>query len=129
MEHELITSDKLNALRFYALYSKQFSGSGFSMGGDFGGPTSWGSKEEVTKYVCRTRNVRNASLTLRTAFCVRRYRKLAGLYDAVLKAAVVGANRRQGGLVTTLTLSGVSFENAQRVAQRYLESIAWTPKR
>ncbi|HKG92000.1 MAG TPA: serine protease [Gemmatimonadaceae bacterium] len=131
MEHELITSDRLNALRFYALYARRFSGSFVSMGGgDFGfdGPTSWGSKDEVTKYVCRTRNVRNASLTLRAAFCVRRYRKLAGLYDAVLKAAVVGANRRDGGLVTTLTLSGVSFENAQRVAERYLESIAWTPK-
>jgi serine protease Do len=135
MKHELITSDRLGALRFYALYEEQFAsgffGSFLLSGGDFdfGGPTDWGSEEEVTRYVCRTRNVRNRSLTLRTALCVRRYRKLAGLYDAVLKAAVVGASRREGGLVTTLKLSGVSFENAQRVANRYLESIAWTPKK
>jgi hypothetical protein len=28
--------------------------------------------------------------------------------------------------VTTLTLAGVSFENAERVARRFLESISWT---
>jgi hypothetical protein len=41
----------------------------------------------------------------------------------VLRAAALGST--QTGLVTTLTLSGVSFANAQRITRRYLESIAW----
>jgi len=41
----------------------------------------------------------------------------------VIKATALGAG--DTGLVTALTLSGVSFENAQRLARRYLERIAW----
>jgi hypothetical protein len=55
--------------------------------------------------------------------CVRRYRKLGELYDAVLKVAVLG--NRDSGLVSTLTLSGVSFENVDRLTSRYLERITW----
>ena len=53
----------------------------------------------------------------------RAYRKLAGLYDAVIKAAVLGD--REAGLVATLTLSGVSFENVERLTARFLERFAW----
>ncbi len=41
----------------------------------------------------------------------------------VFKLATLGGGRR--GLISTLTLSGVSFENAQRIANDYLRSIAW----
>ena len=49
--------------------------------------------------------------------------KLPGLYDAVLKVAVLG--RSNAGLVSTLTLSGASWENIDRIAGRYLERVAW----
>jgi len=45
------------------------------------------------------------------------------LYDAVLKAATLGS--RNAGLITTLSLSGVSFDNVQSVSRRYLENIKW----
>jgi serine protease Do len=113
LTHELITSTSLNRSRFGALYSSVF--------GDDNTPA--GVEEHVTSWRCRTRNVRNETTPLRATLCVRRYRKLDGLYDAVLQTAVLG--RRDSGLVSTLTLSGVSHENIQSLTTRYLERITW----
>jgi hypothetical protein len=82
--------------------------------------------DAVTPYRCETRNVRRDEITLRTVFCLRKYRKLEGLYDALIKAAVLGTS--ETGLVSTLSLSGVTFENAHVLARRYLEQIAWTDR-
>jgi hypothetical protein len=54
---------------------------------------------------------------------VRGHRKLADLYDVVVKAVVLGDGR--AGVETSLALSGVGFENARRLAARYLGAIAW----
>jgi hypothetical protein len=48
---------------------------------------------------------------------------MPGLYDAVLKAAVIGASTR--GAETALALSGVSAATVQRVVGRYLGVIEW----
>ena len=56
--------------------------------------------------------------------CARSYRELDGLYDVVFKAAALGEEKQ--GLETALVLSAVSWENAERIARRYLESIAWS---
>jgi hypothetical protein len=82
-----------------------------------------GSEDEVTGFRCRHAGVANGDLTFKTALCVRRYRKFPGLYDAVLRAAALG--RAGTGLVTTLTLSGVSFENVLVLTRRYLGNISW----
>jgi serine protease Do len=116
LHHRLFSSTELNAFRFSALLSSQFGSSGGFLTGGEG---------DVTSFRCETRTVRNRTLTFRAAFCLRAYKRLEGLYDAVLTAAVPGPDR--SGLVTTLTLSGVSFSNAQRLAKRYLESIRWNP--
>ncbi len=113
LEHQLLTSKKLSAPRFFALYTSNFSGDSYLSG----------SEEEVTRFKCDTRNIRNEGITMRAAVCLRRYRKLDGLYDAVVKTAVLG--RRGEGLLSTLTLSGITYESAQQVTRRYLESIAW----
>ena len=55
--------------------------------------------------------------------CMRALRKMPGLYDAVLKVALLG--RSNAGLISTLTLSGASFENIDRLSGRYLEQLAW----
>lgn len=115
LSHEVLSSTELGRFRFYALYASEFSG---------GDAPLWGDKENVTSYRCVTRNLERKAGTLRTAFCARRYRRMAGLYDVVVRAAALG--RGTQGLVTTLTLAGVSFENAERVARRFLESITWT---
>ncbi|MEE8062640.1 MAG: serine protease [Gemmatimonadales bacterium] len=114
MWHRLLTTEELNRFRFYSLYSDDFQIS-----------DRWfpGSEEEVTSFVCEDRTVRNDHLPLKVVFCIRRYRKLAGLYDAVIKAAVLG--QASVGLQTSLILSGVSFENATTLMGRYLEAIQW----
>lgn len=115
-EHRLITSTALNRFQFATLYSAQFRHGGW--------PPEAGP-EDVTPFRCERHNVRTAALTFQTQFCLRRYRKFPGLYDALVRAAPLGA--AGAGVVTTLTLAGVSFENAQALTRRYLGSITWTP--
>jgi hypothetical protein len=55
--------------------------------------------------------------------CARQYVKLPGLYDAVLKVATIGS--RNAGLVSTLSLSGVDYNNVETLSRRYLENIRW----
>jgi hypothetical protein len=114
IQHRLITSSELGRLRFAALYTDQYQE---------GAWTPEASKDDVTPFRCARRNVRQGALTFRTVLCVRRYRKFLGLYDAVLRAAALGEPDR--GLVTTLTISGVSYANARLLARRFLERITW----
>jgi hypothetical protein len=60
---------------------------------------------------------------LKGVLCARQYLKLPGLYDAIFKAATLGA--RNAGLVTVLSLSGVSYDNVQTITRRYMENIRW----
>ena len=113
VEHTLLSTRKLGATRFFSLYSSIF-------GRD---DTPSGSEEHVTAWQCSTRNVRNAHLPMRAVLCLRRYRKLGELYDAVLKVAVLG--RKDQGLISTLTLSGVTFENVELLSRRYLQHVTW----
>ena len=77
-----------------------------------------------TIWRCSTKNFPNASaLPMRSVLCLRRYRKLGELYDAVFKVAVLG--RRDSGLISTLTLSGVTIENITRLVASYAEQITW----
>lgn len=115
VKHRVLTSASLTPSQFAALYTKELAAGEYAL---------YGSEEEVTRFECETHNVRTAAgREFRAQLCVRRYRRLDGLYDAVLRAAALGP--RRAGLVTTLTLSGVSFDNVRRLALRYLESISW----
>ena len=116
LRHRQLDSSKLSPARFYELYSAYFEDNSSEL---------WGTEEDYTAFRCNTRFVANATLHMKATLCVRRYRKLAGLYDAVLKAAALGNDDE--GFETALVLSGVSFANAERVARAYLESIAWKP--
>ncbi len=112
--HQLMSTDELDPVRFYSLYTAQFQ---------VGHAGVAGSEEEVTPFRCHTRNVKNQTGKLRAVLCARQYLKLPGLYDAVLKAATLGS--RNAGLVSTLSLSGVSYDNVEVLFRRYLENIRW----
>jgi hypothetical protein len=112
LTHRMYTSAVLDRIRFFSLYQTRFQNSIGGMGGD---------ERDITRFSCQTRNVRHDATRMRAVLCLRRYRKFTGLYDAVLTAAILGGTH--SGLITTLTLSGVSFENAMRVTTRYLERI------
>jgi serine protease Do len=120
MTHRVLVSRGLSPLRFYALYTGQFRQATFDGGFEFE------SGDNLTDYRCRDDNVRRDGLVMRVSFCVRRYRKYRGLYDARIKAAVLGA--RDAGVVTQLNLSGVSFENAEQLARQYLDRIRWAKR-
>jgi S1-C subfamily serine protease len=112
--HQLLSTDELDPVRFYSLYS------GHLEAGKAGMP---GNEEEVTPFRCYTRNVKNQTGKMRAALCARQYVKLPGLYDAVLRAATLGS--RNAGLVTTLSLAGVDYGNVEILSRRYLENIRW----
>jgi hypothetical protein len=116
LSHRLLINKRLNPFRFHALYTASFDD-------PYDGDMPYANSDAVTPYKCETRNVKRAQITMRTVFCVRKYRKLEGLYDALIKSAVLGS--AETGLVSTLSLSGVTFENAHALARRYLEQIAW----
>lgn len=112
--HEVLTNDDLNPFQFFSLYSERFAAAATMM---------FGSEDEVTPFACHEALVEQQRTPVKAVFCLRAYRKLPGLYDAVIKAAVLGRN--DTGAETSLTLSGVSFDNARALARRYLEAIAW----
>ena len=112
--HQLLSTSELNPARFFTLYSGQFQGGNAAM---------FGNEEEVTPFRCQTRNVATANGKLKAVLCARQYIKLPTLYDAVFRAATLGS--RNAGLVSTLSLSGVSFDNVQRLSRRYMENIKW----
>jgi len=112
--HRLLTSTELNRFQFATFYTQDFAETYYSMGG---------GEDEVTPFRCNTGTVRQSSLTFKTVFCLRRYRRLEGVYDAVLKAAVVG--KPLTGLETALFLSGVSYERATSAVRWYLGAFSW----
>ena len=118
-EHDLIESEQLGRLRFAALYTRELRALAMEWGLDREGD------EDVTGYRCRAGNVRRGALVMKAVLCLRRFKRLPGLYDAVLRVAALG--ERAAGVVTTLTLSGVSAENAERVALRYATAIGRAP--
>jgi len=113
VSHQLISTRTLNAARFYALYASRF--------GNDNSPS--GTEDFVTNWKCETRNVRSDSTEMRVALCLRRYRKLGELYDAHLKVAVLG--RSDVGLVSTLNVTGATYDNITALTGRYLRQISW----
>ena len=112
--HQLLSTEELNPARFFTLYSSQVQAGNVAL---------FGNEEEVTPFRCLTRNLQTQGGKLKGVLCARQYVKLPGLYDAVFRGATLGA--RNVGLVTTLSLSGVSFENIQALTRRYAEAIKW----
>lgn len=119
-QHDLLTTDELNTFRFHSLYTHEFR----SLGQDWELDSE--GAEDLTGYRCRSGNVRPAQghAVLKTIFCARAYRQLPGLYDVVFRLAVLG--RAKVGLLSTLTMSGVTFPNAQSMVRRYLGAFKWT---
>jgi serine protease Do len=113
VSHVALTSTRLNRVRFASLYARHFAR-------DY---TPSGDEKHVTVWKCRTRNVETATIPARSVLCLRGLKRMPGLYDAVLKVAVLG--KADAGLISTLTLSGASFENIERLSTRFMERIAW----
>jgi S1-C subfamily serine protease len=114
-DHAFVSSDKLGPLRFASLYTSTF-------GNDGGGVDA--TKEDVTNFRCKVDFVKVGGIPVRTALCLRAYKKFPGLYDLALRAATLNAST--SGVQTSLDLAGFSADNARAIARRYLEALAWT---
>ena len=112
--HQMLSTQELNPTQFFTLYSGQVQA---------GSTAVFGNEEEVTSFRCQTRNVRTQTGKVKAVLCARQYVKLPGLYDAAFRVAALGS--RNAGVVSTLSLSGASFDNIQLLTRRYLERIQW----
>jgi serine protease Do len=82
-----------------------------------------GDREDLTRFACRSQLVAGDGVPLKAVLCVRAYRKLAGLYDAVLRAATL--DQAHQGLQTSAVLTGLSSASITRFVRRYLEGLGW----
>lgn len=104
----------MGKFRFYKLIESYFGSPSTSLSS---------SKDDFTEYNCKTDYITHKSITFKTAFCLRQYKKFEGLYDMVLTAATLNEDNKS--LVTTLVLAGVSYENAANFSKHYLGSFLW----
>jgi len=112
VRHESYDGSKLDVLRFAQRMSASFRNERMDAGNRF-----------TTSARCDERTVDRDGLPLRAVVCLSAYRKLPGLYNlSVLTATLDG---RLDGAQGRLDASGVSFENAQRLTQHYLNGFGW----
>ena len=117
--HTYLSSEELNRFRFYGLYQNNFQD---GMPEDF---ERWfEDEEEIGTFRCQEGFVTVDGPSIKVVFCVRGYKKLPGLYDGVMKIATLDNN--QAGLQGEVTLTGISFENAQAFGRRFVEQIRVT---
>ena len=109
-----ISTEHLNRFRFYNLYQEFFQVAQGQIRTN---------EEEVGPFRCHTDFVAKKGPNLKVVFCARGYKKLPNLYDSYVMAATLDGNNR--GLQTSVSLTGVSFENAKRFASKFLETISW----
>jgi hypothetical protein len=113
-KHVLLTGRGLNRFRFFHLYQERFADQGDELAGD---------REDLTRFSCRSQLVAGEGVPLKVVLCLRAYRKLTGLYDAVLRAATL--DRAHQGLQTNAVLTGLSSASITRFVRRYLETLGW----
>lgn len=112
-KHKYLNSSELNALRFSSLYEDMYADY-LPAGGD---------EEYHTNFHCNDAFVDNGSVKMKVSLCMRGHKKVTGLIDMALVAATL--QKSSSGMQTSLLLTGVSYENAQKFAQKYLKAIAW----
>jgi S1-C subfamily serine protease len=113
LRHESYDGTKLGALRFAARYSASFRNESFVRL----------SAQHQTKPRCAEDYVERDGLPLRAVVCMRAYKKLPQLYDVAVLVATL--DQSQAGVQGRFDAQGVSFANAQRLAQHYLDAFRW----
>jgi len=115
-QHDLVSTDSLGAMRFYRQLEKRNYYPRLRLNGD---------EKSVSNYECQDSFVDQGELPMKVSYCVRRYQKLAGLYDAYL--SVTSLVDKQEALQSSLILAGFSWENINRFTRHYLEAFSWQP--
>ena len=113
LRHESYDGAKLGALRFASRYSQSFRNESFSRL----------SSQHQTKPRCNEDFIDRDGLPLRAVVCVRAYKKLPQLYDVSVLVATL--DQAESGVQGRFDAQGVSFGNAQKLAQHYLDAFRW----
>jgi len=113
LRHESYDGSKLGALRFASRYSQSFRNESFTRL----------SAQHQTKPRCNEEFVDRDGLPLRAVVCMRAYKKLPQLYDVSVLVATL--DQPESGVQGRFDAQGVSFGNAQRLAQHYLDAFRW----
>ncbi len=113
LRHESYDGSKLGPLRFAARYSASFRNEAFVRLGP----------QHQTKPRCNEDFVDRDGLPLRAVVCMRAYKKLPQLYDVAVLVATL--DQSEAGVQGRFDAQGVSFANAQRLAQHYLDAYRW----
>ena len=112
--HELFSTKELDPIRFFGFLQQRFHTHRRRVDAD---------ETMVTNYDCETGFVKHNQVHSKVVFCLRGYKKFDGLFDAFMKASAL--TRADEALQSTLTLAGVSYENAIRLSRAFLNSIEW----
>ena len=116
MSHEVYDGSRLGAVRFAKQYSSSLRNESLGQ-----------ADKDRTAPFCKEDFVNRAGLPLRAVVCLRAYRKLAGLHDLTVLVTTVDAPTE--GALGRFDAHGVSFENALKLANHYLEGFAWKQPR
>jgi hypothetical protein len=110
VRHESYDGRKLGTLRFAERHSQSFRNEDFRrLGG-----------EHMTKPQCRENFIEQGGLPMRAVVCMRAYKKLPKLYDVAVLVATLDQNL--GGVQGRFDAQGVSFDNALKLAQHYVNA-------
>ncbi len=115
--HTYLKSEKLNAFQFAAFVSQQFN-------------MTWlgGGRKHVTQNQCSESFVSATDQkhpSMRVAWCARAMRDYPEVYNVSLVA--VTQDRDNEALVSKLSMSGVSYENAIEFGKRFIAAIEVAP--
>lgn len=110
MNHQFISSTKLNSLRFSLLMGKFFSN----------GPRGNTKDKTLTTPHCTEDFIGHNNFRARAVVCVEAYQKFSGLYDFTLLTA--SSDEPLINLQSRLELKGVSYANGQKFITQFLAS-------
>ena len=110
LRHESYDGTKLGPLRFASRYAASFRNESFVRL----------SSQHQTKPRCEEDYIDRDGLPLRAVVCMRAYKKLPQLYDVAVLVATL--DQSETGVQGRFDAQGVSFANAQRLAQHYLDA-------
>jgi serine protease Do len=112
LAHAYVRSVDLNAFQFATFVSELYRSDGFG-----------GRRRRLTPARCSEDfvNAGESHPLMRVVWCARAYREFEGLYDVTVTA--VTQDRGREALVSRLLMRGASWDNAQALAKRFLDSV------
>ncbi|WP_333607541.1 S1C family serine protease [Arsukibacterium sp.] len=114
MQFEWVDGSSLPALKFNQHYMAKIG---------YANADNRAGQRDVTEFSCHSDIVGLNQQATRVIFCVRAYKAYPGLFDALYLAATVA--REQQGFISHFTLAGVSADNANAFARKFMEAVVW----